>query len=418
MMKTHNRAMMLSAAAFSVVALLAGCGSGGFDAGPQTASGALTSNASKELTVLIASSGDPETQAVTTAVQTWASKNGRKAKVTVANDLNQQLSQGFASGSPADVFYLAPEQLAGYASNGSLLAYGDRIGDRGDYYPSLLQSLTYKGKLYAIPKDVSTLQLVINDTLWKQAGLTNADYPKSWKQLESVARRLTTSEHKGLVFTAEYARVGVFMAQAGGGLVSKDGTKATASSRASIAGLTEARRLLTSGSAAYASDLGAGWGGEALGTGKAAMAIEGNWVAGAFAKDYPALKYDVIPLPAGPAGKGTMQFTNGWGIAADSPDQQGSISLVRYLSSDACVMQFAKAFGIMPGNRKLAAQWKTEYPRLAAFSDGLDYSIGVPTLKGASTVVADFNSQLAQLRTVAPETILDKTQTNLDSLIR
>lgn len=30
-----------------------------------------------------------------------------------ASDLNQQLSQGFASGSPADLFYLSTDALAG-----------------------------------------------------------------------------------------------------------------------------------------------------------------------------------------------------------------------------------------------------------------------------------------------------------------
>ncbi|MFT8705392.1 MAG: ABC transporter substrate-binding protein [Bifidobacterium sp.] len=414
-----KRKLAVVASTFSVLAmLLAGCGGSGFSSENSPTSGSLTSDKTKGLNILIASSGDPETKAVKKAVQDWATKNDRKVTVSVASDINQQLSQGFASGSPADVFYLAPDQLAGYASSGSLLAYGDQISNRDDYYPSLLQSLTYKGKLYAIPKDVSTLQLVINTDMWSAAGLTASDYPKTWAQLENVAKKLTTSSHVGLSFSPQYARVGTFMAQAGGGLVNAKGTKATANSEQSLKGLTEVKKLIASGSTAFSSDLGTGWGGEAFGTGKAAMTIEGNWILGSLAADYPSVKYKVIALPSGPAGKGTMQFTNGWGIAEDSPDQKGAVSLVKYLTSESVIMEFAKAFGIMPGNSKFAADWEKEYPQQAPFIDGLKYAIGVPAAKGASTVVSDFDSQLAQLKNTEPKAILDKTQTNLEAIYK
>lgn len=48
---------------------------------------------------------------------------------------------------------------------------------------NLLQTFTYKGNLYAAPKDVSTLQLVINTDMWQAAGLTDNDYPKTWDEL-------------------------------------------------------------------------------------------------------------------------------------------------------------------------------------------------------------------------------------------
>ena len=144
----------------------------------------------------------------------WASKNNQKATVQVANDMAQQLSQGFAGGDPADVFYLAPEQLAGYASNGSLLAYGEDLKNKSDFYDNLLQTFTYDGKLYAAPKDVSTLQLVINTDMWSAAGLTDADYPTTWDELATVAKKLTSGDHVGLAFNGEYARIGVFLKQA------------------------------------------------------------------------------------------------------------------------------------------------------------------------------------------------------------
>ncbi|WP_269048353.1 extracellular solute-binding protein [Paenarthrobacter sp. Z7-10] len=87
--------------------------------------------------MLIGSSGSAETAAVKSAVADWSKSSGTQATVTAASDLAQQLSQGFASGKPADVFYLSADQLSVYSGNGSLEAYGDSLTNKGDFYPSL-----------------------------------------------------------------------------------------------------------------------------------------------------------------------------------------------------------------------------------------------------------------------------------------
>ena len=107
-----------------------------------------------------------------------------KAEVVVASDLAQQLSQGFASNNPPDVFYVSTDQLAGYVGNGSLYAYGDDLSNADDFYPTLVDAFTVDDKFYCAPKDFSTLGLVINQKLWKDAGLTDADVPTTWDDLD------------------------------------------------------------------------------------------------------------------------------------------------------------------------------------------------------------------------------------------
>ena len=82
----------------------------------------------------------------------------------------------------------------------------------------------------------------------------------------------------------------------------------------------------------YAKQVDAGWGGEALGKGKAAMTIEGNWIRGALKNDFPNIKTKVVELPAGPAGKGTLLFSNCWGIAAKTKNQAAAVDLVKSLT--------------------------------------------------------------------------------------
>lgn len=395
--------------------VLTGCGSGfsGDDAAePQNEE--LTSS-DDSLTLLIGSSGEAETAAVQEAVDAWSAESGTDVSLQVASNLEQELSQGFAAGEPADLFYLSTDQIAGYAANGSLQPYGDLLENKDDFYPSLVENFTVDDTFYCAPKDFSTLALIINKTLWSEAGLTDADIPQTWDDLAAVAEKLTTPERVGLAFGAEYQRVGVFMAEAGGGLV-QDGA-AIADDEANVEALDYVKTHLADGTFAYAKDVGAGWGGEAFGKQSAAMVIEGNWITGAMSNDYSDVEYTVAELPEGPAGRGTLQFTNCWGMAADSPNQQAALELVEYLTSADSQLAFSEAFGPMPSIESAADAWTADNEALAPFLAGADYAQFPPNLDGAADVIADFNAQLESLSSGDPAQILDGVQSNLEAIV-
>lgn len=419
MTRHTTRALLGSGALLITGALvLTACGSG-FDDGGGGGGGddsGLTSS-DDALSILIGSSGDAETDAVEAAVAAWSEESGIDANVQVASDLPQQLSQGFAAGSPPDLFYLATEALAGYAGNGSLVAYGELLENRDDFYPSLVQNFTFEDEFYCAPKDFSTLQLIINRGLWEAAGLTDDDIPTTWDELSEVAATLTTDGVTGLAFGPEYQRVGTFMAQAGGQLVSDDGTEAVANSPENVEALTYVQEQMDAGSFAYSSALDAGWGGEAFGRQLSAMTIEGNWITGAMTNDFPDVDFVVAELPAGPAGQGTMQFTNCWGMAADSPNQQAALELVEFLTSPEQQLAFSQAFGPMPSVQSAAEEWTSANPDLAAFLAGADYAKGVPTNDGIAAVISDFNAQLEGLTAGDPQQILDTVQENTEAVV-
>ncbi len=418
-MQRRNSRWLIGAGLTVVGALsLSACGSGsGFSSDSANTGGELTSDSTQGLSVLIGSSGDAETAAVNAAVAAWSETSGAEAEVSVASDLNQQLAQGFAAQRPADVFYLSTDALAGYASNGSLLAYGDELANKDDFYPSLINAFTYDGEFYCAPKDFSTLQLLINTDLWAEAGLTDADIPTTWEELASVSTALTTDTRVGLAVGGEYARLGAFMAQAGGSLMNEENTEATANSPENLAGLEYAQTLLNDGVMSYAAEIGAGWGGEAFGKELSAMTIEGNWITGAMTNDFPDVNYTVAELPAGPEGKGTLQFTNCWGIAADSPNQAAALDLVEQLTSTDAQLTFSAEFGPMPSIISAADDWRSANPALVAFLDGAEYARDVPVIQGAADVVSDLNAQLESLKTGDAQQILDSTQQNLDALL-
>ncbi len=98
------------------------------------------------------------------------------------------------------------------------------LENKDDFYPSLVENFTVDDDFYCAPKDFSTLALVINKGLWDAAGLTEDDIPTTWDELADVAaRRSRRTVWSASPSDAEYQRLGTFMAQAGGGLVSDDG---------------------------------------------------------------------------------------------------------------------------------------------------------------------------------------------------
>ena len=379
--------------------------------------GSRQSGKASTITALIGSSGPAETFAVNNAAKAFTKRTGIELKVVVASDLGQQLAQGFASGNPPDIFYLGNDQVATYAKAGDLAPL-DNLKNVKSFYPSLKAAYTYKGHLYAAPKDFSTLALVLNTNSWKKAGLTAKSYPKTWAQLAAVAKKLTRSGQVGLCTGPEFHRLGVFMIQAGGWLVSKDGKTATVNSKANQTAFNFVKSMMKAGSFKLTNQLGAGWGGEAFGKQQCAMTIEGNWISGAMTHDYPTVPYKAVELPAGPAGKGTLQYDGGWGLAAASKNKADAMAAISYLTQTKVEMGNAKAFGVMPSVKADAKEWKKLYPQFAAFLAGADYSKSIPTIPDIATVLGDFNQQLQGLPQSDPKPILNRVNGELQSILK
>jgi multiple sugar transport system substrate-binding protein len=385
------------------------CG-GGFDDNGGTTQ---QSSGPADLKVLIASSGDAETKAVTDAAAAWATASGNKATVTPAQDIVQQLGQAFAGSTPPDVFYVDAARFADYASVGALEPYADKISNLDDFYPNLRQAFTFNGKVYCVPKDTSTLALEINTALWQKAGLTDADVPTTWDQLTAVAQKIKAKGVVPLAIGDTRDRIGAFLVQNGGWWTSADGKQATADTPANEAALTYVQGLLKNGLAKFPKQLDTGWGGEAFGKGKAAMTMEGNWIKGAMKADYPTVKYSVHELPAGPTGtKGTLSFTQCWGIAAKSKYKDQAIKFVEAMTAAEQQLQFATAFGVMPSRQSAQQQYTTKFPEDAPFIAGAAYGHGPVNAPKMDSVLADLDTGLQSLATSTPKAVLQRFDKN------
>jgi multiple sugar transport system substrate-binding protein len=411
------RPSYLLAVALAGSLVLAACGGGGgFEDEPGgDASAPASAEGPVSLTMLIGSSGDAETNAVREATDAWAEETGNEVEVVAATDLQQERAQGFASGNPPDVFYLDAAQFGDLAAAGNLFPY--EAENNEDFYESLRESFTWEGTQYCAPKDFSTLALQINTAAWEEAGLTEEDYPTTYEELAQVAEQLTTGDQTGLVISTGIDRAGAFVVGHGGWWLNEDGTEPTATSEEVVAGMEYVQDNIAAGHFALHNQVDAGWGGEAFGTGRAAMTLEGNWIRGAMSNDYPDVEYTVVEAPEGPAGPGTLLFTQCWGIAADSDAQAQAVELVNFLTTPEQQLAFAEAFGVMPSRQSAAEDYASSFPENEPFIAGGEYGHGPINAPGMVDVVADLNSQLESLGSLDLPSVLESFNTNASAVL-
>ena len=401
-MMLTRRALGLTALGLAVSATLAACSSKSQDEATEEGKMAL----------IVSDAGEAAAEELSKAVEAFTKETKVEVDVKAVSD---ELARGITAEPTVDVVVLDPAQLSSYA--GSLHAWDKNSPAVKDTHPALLTSATRKGTINAAPKDVSTLALFINTSLWQAAGLSESDYPTTWEQLGQVAAKLTSGGVVGLTLDASYSRVGAFMVQGGGGLTSADGTQATASSEGSVAGLTEVKNLLSSGSAGWGADLPAGSAADAFGQAQAAMAVESEALVKTLADVYSSISYKVVELPAGSGGKGTLQFPTFYGVVEASKHKADAIKLVEYLTAAERQVTLAAAAGTVPASKSAGETWKGKHADQAAFLAGVEYSQAVPSMSGVSDIIANFDNELPGLAAGDPASILGGAQVNLQAIL-
>jgi multiple sugar transport system substrate-binding protein len=320
------------------------------------------------------------------------------------------MQTAFAADDYPQVFYVDSSKLPDWASAGVVAIGEDDIENQEGFYPALLDVFRFEGDLYCPPKDFSTMALQYNKDLFDAAGLEYPTADWTMDDLRAAAEALTDEEAGviGLVTPAELPRWLPFLYACGGQVFDAEGTFVMNSEEA-LAALEYYIGLAQDGIGGAPSAVDAGWGGEAFGTGRAAMAMEGNWVIQAMLDNYPDINWGVAEMPTGPSGeKATMAFTVCYGVASniEGEEAEAAWALVNFLTNDEGAASVAGAsFGPMP-TRPTAAEayletWeaRTEGAKVNpedfnAFIAGADYSYPWVLPVGFQPFIDDFNAKL------------------------
>ena len=318
-------------------------------AGDTTTTGATETTAAAggdlagvELKVWGGSSGLAEDEALTALLDAFNEQTGAHAVFEAQDPMTTALNTALAGGEPPDVFYVDSNDLPNLAVSGALAPVpADALTDPDDIYPSLREAFTFDGTWYCPPKDFSTLGLVYDPAALEAAGVA---VPTTWEELAAAAETLTTDSQAGLAMGVEYPRWAVFLFQNGADLTNEDVSAITLDTPEAREALQFVADQYAAGHFVAPGDVDAGWAGEAFGQGKAAMTIEGNWIAGYLDAEFPDKTWAVAELPAGPAGQGTFAFTVCYGVAEIAKNPEASWALIDYLTNAQGALAWTKRF--------------------------------------------------------------------------
>ena len=345
----------------------------------------------------------PSTARCRSCWTSFAAESGINVTFEPQPEYDTTLQAALAAGDPPDIFYVDSLRIPDLVEAGALAPIPEGvITEPDDFYPSLTEAFTYDDTWYCPPKDFSTLGLVYNADMLEAAGV---EPPTNLEELAAAAEALTADGVVGLVGQSRAPPLGRVHARHGGYIVDEDVTEMTLDTEENRAGLQYIADLFAAGYAATPAAVETGWGGEALGLGKAAMVIEGNWIVGAMAQDYPDVNWGVVEIPEGPAGRATFAFTVCYGVGAESPNPDASWQVIDYLTGPEGAVAWTEGFNVMPARQSAADGWIANHPELEPFVNGAEYAQDWQFTPGFTDVITEFNAQFEQL--IAGDTDVD-----------
>lgn len=258
----------------------------------------------------------------------------------------QKIHLLFASNTSPDVIFINNQYLPIYANAGVLedLSNQDVSFSYDEFYPESLRALSWSGKLYAIPRDVSTLLIFYNKDIFDRY---NVPYPKkNWtmKDFLITAQKLT---HRPDVFGISFEEEPLFylpyLTVNGGGFES--GVFEKPESRSSLKFYADLRNKYHA--APLKEESASATMAQMFLQEKLGMHLSGRWLVPKY-REEAKFDWDVVEFPAGNNGSVVPLDASGWAISKSSRHKKEALMLIKYLSSEACSKEFTKSGLIVP----------------------------------------------------------------------
>jgi multiple sugar transport system substrate-binding protein len=198
----------------------------------------------------------------------------------------------------------------------------------------LLSIFTLDGVTYALPKDWGTLGLVYLPAAFEAAGIPEPTEDWTWDDLRAAAEAISSkTDYAGFCQNADWARFAPWAFGNGGAYANEDFTAPLLDTPEVKGAAKYVTDMYAQGLIVTASDVGAGWCGEAIGLQLVGMTYEGGWMVNFMRQNYPDVEWKAAPLPAGPQGKADVIFTNGIGVNANTKYPRAAAAFAIFLTS-------------------------------------------------------------------------------------
>ncbi len=262
----------------------------------------------------------------------------------------QKIHLLFASKTPPDVLFINNLYLPIYADAGVLEPIGE-WAEWDAYDDNTIRALSWKGKLYAVPRDVSNLVVFYNKDLFDKAGL---EYPTEDWTLEEfllVAQILTKNGVFGVSFEEEPLFFLPYLMSEGGGIVSDDLSNIIIENEKSKKGLEFYSNLRKKYHVAPLADESASATmAQLFLQEKIAMHITGRWLVPKYRAE-AKFKWDIISFPKGDAGSVVPLDASGWAVADKSKHKEEAYTFINFISNKKNIEKLTESGLIVPARR-------------------------------------------------------------------
>ena len=257
-----------------------------------------------------------------------------------ADNATQKLTTQIAGGTAPDTAFVDASAVQDFASRNALVNLdgyiaGSKSVNADDYIQGFKSTALYKNSMFALPYDGETTGLFYRTDLFQAAGITGP--PTTWEELQADAAKLTDPSKKqyGFILFAPESQYywQPFLWQAGGHLMSQDGKTITFNSPQGIQAANFYAGLRKYAPSDYFNSNS--WDGRvAFATGKVAMYVAGAWFGGEMKTSFPKIngKWDVAPMPKGPAGCATTIAGDSLIVLSQSKQPDAAWLWVEFLS--------------------------------------------------------------------------------------
>ncbi|WP_057915760.1 ABC transporter substrate-binding protein [Peribacillus muralis] len=338
-----------------------------------------SSSSGDEISLAVWGSSPSETEGLERTIASFEKESGIDVNIEVVQDNFQDaLTARFAAKNAPDVTYMESSAAPKFINSGVLADISKDIKNQEDFYQPMLNSFRDEdGKLFAVPKDYSTLAMYVNTDILTKAGYKMEDVPTDWEDLVNFAKKLQGKLDNGqsaMIFDTSIARHMSSLIASGLNPVTDDDQANFTSSPKAIAFL---QSLVDGKEAGYlhnpSIDLGVDSASAAFGSNKTVIMIEGNWVLSALKQEYADVKFEVLPAPTVNGKKQTMTFNVGYAVSKDSKNKKEAIEFVNYMTG-AGLQQWSEISGTLPTRQSVAKKMNVdENPFLKAHVQGAEY---------------------------------------------
>lgn len=267
-----------------------------------------------------------------------------------------------ASGTAPDVIYAVTDDVPKMALRGGIidvLPYmkRDKV-DLSPYFSKVSSAMIYNGKMYGFAFHYSTDVLFYNKDIFDQAGIPYPDDTWDYKKWIEVSQKLTKKDAKGntAIFGTVQLDPVTWMCSYGVQQFNSDYTKCTLNCPLGRKALMDRNDFVYKYHISPSAEQLSGLSSEMLfTTGRVAMMPGRTYMVIDFNKQITNFKYDVAPIPKGPAGRVVRLAVGGLCITSQCKHREAAWRFLKFYASEKGGLDIlGHEKNCVPGIKKLA----------------------------------------------------------------